>query len=344
MNTLQFDLNEVVSKEIQEQIESLEQIIQKQQEQLSKLLYKKTELERSVGEVKNFIDLIEPIKSAYLAITPTPETSDSFAKTKQHNQYLFFEDVLKTLFGIYPERKGWYFAGSLATHLAVNFYSNKETVIKLVKLLIDDSAKIVTFITNYRMPFDYTKDEVMNYAISPQYCTNGAVFGIGRYWMEYGAGKQNMPHDLIMQNPFILEDDIFNQIVESIKKGVSNYYYFFRLPEYANISIERIQVLGECLLNINKGHLNYEEIQAFISKNLKHFNEKTLDFFYKMVRPDNHFNTLHWEKFPVSYQKKFLFEKPFNEVFKLLSDYSCKWSEIEKFNFFKEYTAINQVS
>ena len=204
---------------------------------------------------------------------------------------------------------------------------------------MSDCTKDVLFIESFKMPFDYTKEEVIQYVREPNYNTNGCIFGIGQYWIEYGAGKTNMPHDLIMRSPCILQDDVFEMLLSSIKRRTPNYYYLFALPKHnKNISSEQLILLGECLIGMETRILNYDEVNKFISENLRNFNNKTLDFLYGLIQSDNQFKTLHWEKFPNEYQMRFLKTRPLDEILKLLTNYSCTWSVEQKESFLREFT------
>ena len=150
-----------------------------------------------------------------------------------------------------------------------------------------------------------------------------------------------MPHDLIMKNPFILEKDVFDVLINSINKKASNYYYLFSLPIHnKNISEDQIIKMGECLKGLPLSVLDYADVKQFINNNLKLFNNNTLDYLYSLTKSDNQFNTLHWEKFPDKYQMKFLKSKDMNEVLKILTNYSCTWTIEQKESFLKEYTSF----
>lgn len=333
-DSLEIDLNEFAAKQIAEKIDSLEKELINARNKNSEQYKELTTLKKQVDNSKIALGLLDYLR-------------DEFAKIKQseedkQNQFLFIEGILLNIFNIKKEANGWYCSGNdgeLAPHLAVNFYSKKEIVIDLLKIIMIDSSKEVSFIKSFKMPFDYTKEEVLQYVKEPKYNTNGCVFGIGQYWIEYGAGKINMPHDLIMKNPFILEDDVFETLLASIKKKVSNYYYLFALPKHnKNISKNQIISLGECLTSIETKVLNYEEVNGFISENLKSFNNKTLNFLFNLIQTDNQFKALHWEKFPNEYQMRFLKGKTLDEILKMLTNYSCTWTIEQKQSFLKEFT------
>lgn len=341
-NLLGFDLNEVATKAISEKISTLEADLAAAREAMSDQFSAITTLNKKVSESKIALGLLDHLRNEFANIKRGPDDSGGYYDSKQKNQFLFIERVLLYLFNVKKEtNSGWLSSrsdGALAPYLAVNFYRNKAIIIDLLKVLMPNCEKEVSFIQAFKMPYDYPKEAVMRYVKAPQYNTNGAVFGVSNFWIEAGADEKNMPHDLIMQSPFILEDDVFDALLLSIKKKVSNYYYLFALPKYnKNISPEQVVALGEQLLEIETSVLNYDTVNDFIVENLKRFSDKTLDFLYSKIQSDNQFKTLHWEKFPNAYQMRFLKGKNLNEVLSILSQYHCKWTEDEKRTFLKEF-------
>lgn len=340
-NLLEIDLNEFVSKQISEKIGSLEKELINTRNKNSEQYKEIIALKKQVDNSKTALGLFDYLRDEFSKITESEHDDKGYYNSKHKNQFLFIEKILDNIFNIKKEAIGWYSIrndGRLSAHLAVNFYSNKNIVIDLLKIIMVDWSNEVSFIKSFKMPFDYPKEDVIQYVKAPNYNTNGCIFGITPYWVEYGAGKTNMPHDLIMKNPFILENDVFEILLKSIKGKTSNYYYLFALPKYnKNISNEQLIALGECLIDIKTEVLNYDIVKEFITENLKNFNNKTLDFLYKLIQSDNQYNTLHWEKFPNEYQMRFLKEKPLNEVLKLLTNYNCTWTIEQKESFLKEY-------
>lgn len=341
-NLLEIDLNEFASKQITKKIDGLEKELTNYRNINSEQYKEITALKKEVGNSKKALGLLDYLRDEFTKIKQSEEDSNGWFKSKQQNQFIFIDNILLNIFNIKKEADGWYCSrsdGKLAPHLAINFYSKKEVVIDLLKILMPDYSMEVSFIKSFKMPFDYSKEDVINYVENPKYNTNGCIFGISQYWIEYGSGKTNMPHDLIMKNPFILEDDVFEVLLNSIKKKVSNYPYLFALPKHnKNISKEQLVQLGECLTNIYTEVLNYNEVNTFISENLKYFNNKTLDFLYNLIKSDNQFKALHWEKFPTEYQMLFLKSKNLDEILKILTNYGCAWTIEQKESFLKEFT------
>ncbi len=349
-NILNIDLNEIVSKEIVEKFKSYEKQIYNLEEKLTKSKSNEDKLLKKVEKSETLINLVNYLKDTYSKIKGTPKDKDGYGeKSKERNQFEFIEKILLTFFNITPEYKGWTYihcgGGTLKVQLVINYYSNKEILINLLKVLLPENDSlffnnnIISFIESFKMPFHWSKQDVLEYVKSPKYNTNGAIYGISSFWIEAGAGKSNMPHDLIMSNKHILESDIFNELLSTIKtKRSADYHYLFALPKYnSNITKEQIIQLGECLLVLTKDKLFYDHIKEFIGTNIMNFNNETLDYLYTFINSDNQYKTTYWENFSHNYQMKFLMSKPIDELLKILTSYNNKWTNEEKEEFLKKY-------
>lgn len=332
---LNIDLNDLVNKEIRERIEDLEKRI----EQLWKSIQEKDLLINNqkvlIDDNKLVTDLFWKFRQSFSGLKPTPKDSLGYEKTLVYHQFEFISNILENLFSIKKE-SNYQDDTSLAINLAVNYYKNKETVINVLKLLMSNADRMTSVIESFKMPYDYSKDEVLKFVKNPQYNTNGVMFGINRYWTERGASKENMPYDLIMKHPNFLDADVFDQMLETIKTRNHNSEYFFEITKYnKNITKEHISKIGNLFIDFK--FFNGDLICNFIKSNLDHFDRKTLDFFYTKITIDNQFKMLHWENFPVEYQQRFLMNKPFEEILKILNTYSCKWTIDQKEELLKKY-------
>lgn len=341
METLNIDLNELVTKEINDKISELEKTIATYREQLNEQWSINKKLEKKVEESIIANQLLDFLRNEFSKITSSKVDNGGWYDSKQKNQYMFIKNTLANIFGVKEEYNGWLSHrsdGTLRSYLAVNYYSNKEVVINLLKAIMPDHNSAVEFIKFFVMPFDYGKNEVLKYVKAPSYNTNGCIFGINQYWYEAREAQGgNMPHDLIMQNTQILKEDVFNELLETIRKRKTNWYYLFALPKYnKNISNDQIKQLGELLIDMKKNELDQENLKGFISDNILLLNNKTLDFLYSLINTDNQFSYLNWQRFPVEYQMRFLKAKTFEEVYKILTNYDCKWTIQQKEDFLKQ--------
>lgn len=339
MKTLQFDLNELVSKEIGLKIESLEKRLEQSQKIIQEKNTQICDLQKKVKKSETVLSIIDFLRTKYSEIKEGIHDKGDWYDSRAKLKFLFIEKIMLNFYGISKEANGWLSSrscGSLAGYLAVNYYKNKQQVIDLLKVFGDDD-KSVNFIESFKMPYDYPKEDAVNYVKDPKYNTNGCIFGISQYWVESGCGKSNMPHSLIQMNPLILEDDVFSELINSINKKVSNFYYLFGLPEYNRPSEKQIQLMGETLIDMPTKHFKEDTIKRFIKNNLCKFNDKTLDYLYGLTTAENQFSLLHWENFPTEYQMKYLNSLPFDKVWVTLNNYSCKWTTDDKEKFLKKY-------
>ena len=339
-NLLDVDLNDFVTKKVTKKIKSLEKQLKDSNDKNYDLYNQINNLKKEVDASKITLTLLHYLRDEFAKIKCGESDSGGWYDSKEKNQFVFIKKILLNVFNIKEEYGGWKSCrsyGTLGLYLAINYYNHKEVLINLIKTLIPDYFKIVSVIESFKMPYDYTKDEVISYVENPLYNTNGCIFGGSEYWVESGATlKTNMPHDLIMKNPHILEDDVFEMLLETIYKRSSHYYYLFALPEYnKNISDKQIILLGEALIDLGKNVLEYDNVKKFINDNIKKFSNRTLDFLFQFIQYENNYGMFYWATFPNEYQMKFLFDKKLNEVLRILNN--CTWSLEEKENFLKRY-------
>jgi hypothetical protein len=344
MELLNIDLNEVASQAISEKVSSLESQIESLQNSVYSQRSKIAELEKeTIGHV-NVMSFLTIIRSTYASIKKSDEDSGGWYDSKAKNQYKFISEILKVFYGINAEQNGWCCFrsdGNLRTHIAVNYYNAKNKVCDLLRVLYDDSSSDINFIMQFKMPYDWDRGKIKSYAQSPKYNTNGSMFGVSQFWMQSGAEEINVPHDLMMRSPFILEDDIFGTVLTTITNNRGEFKSLFALPIYnTNISKDQIQQLGKCLPKIEPRTWN-DTIKSFISKFIKEFCDETLTFLKQFATKDNQFKTLHWKNFPAKYQAEFLKEMPFVEALKAVNDYSCDLTTEEKSALLREILTVS---
>jgi hypothetical protein len=344
MELLNIDLNEIASQAISEKVSSLESQVQQLQTTIQSQNKIISVLEKDANEYVSVLVVLDTLRDHYSSIKQGESDSGGWYDSKAKNQFKFISEILKVLYGIDKEYGGWYCYrsdGSLRSHLAVNYYNSKEKVCELLRVLYDDSANDINYIMAFKMPFDWEKEKIKEYALSPKYNTNSSIFGISQFWMEYGAGEKNTPHDLIMRSPYILEDDVFGIILTTIRNKRAEYKYLFALPEYnKNISKDKIQQLGRTLINIDRG-LWDDTIKSFARKFLKDFCDKTLTHLKLLATNDNQFNVLHWKNFPAKYQAEFLKVMPFDSALKALNEGHCDLTPEEKASLIREILTVS---
>ena len=351
LDELQIDLNEFISQKVKDNIFSLEEEItelkKRNNTQAKELDIIRTERKK----YENSLTLLTYIQRNFSNIKETTE-EDEWHGSKKENQYNYIEKILLNIFNIKQEQNGWYCHrndGTLVTHLAINYYHNKDIVINLLNVLLpennsiydNNTTYIISSIKNFKMPYDYDKQDILKFVKNPHRCTNGEYFGINKYWIDYGATKdKNTPYDLLMRNPHILDEDVFEIILEKLrcKNQYSEHYLLYVLPKYNHLlSKEHIELMGECLLNIPKTFFKYDTIKDFIITNILKFNNKTLDYLYQFIGIANYHEQIYWGCFPVEYQMKYLKDSKTIDILKMLTERNCKWTLEEQEKFLREY-------
>ena len=229
MELLNIDLNEIASQAISEKVSSLQSYIESLEKKIYLHVTKITELEKEKKDYESIMPLLNRIREMYAAIKSSEPDSGGWYESKAKLQYKFIKAVLSVFYGINQEQNGWYSHrsdGNLKTHLAVN-YNSRPKVCELLRILYDNSEADVNFIMGFKMPYDWNKEKIKAHVINPKYNTNGSMIGISEFWINSGAGESNVPHDLIMKSPYILEDDIFGAVLITIKNQRSEWYTLF---------------------------------------------------------------------------------------------------------------------
>lgn len=335
---LEIDLNEYVSKEIREQINSLNERI----ETLNKEKYDKSReiktlthtLEQTKKENKDSLFLIEQLRESYNSLAPIKKTEDSYGKDLKQVKFEFICDIFNNFFNITPTYTSMGERG-LSFMLTISFYKHKELLLSILELIAKDDKYIdFKLIKERKLPEDWTDEQIKKRIIDVVYNANGQMFGCPTYW----NGNSNLPLNLILKDKRVVEYEIWVELLNTIKQKKSNYYYLFAIHKYNPYLTEKhIEELGEVLIELPKNVYTISEIENFINTNLKNFNKKTLDYFFELITKHNQFNVFNWQKFPVDYQMKYLYSLDFNTVFEVINKYDCKWSVEEKETFLENY-------
>lgn len=337
-NLLGIDLNEVANEAISKKINDLEAENDLLGTDIAALKSQLRTVNKKFEEYKSNSKLVmtvfQNIRNTYAALKSAPETRDSYAKSLDMVKYEFIRDIMLFIFGV-KEAHG-YVKGSLGRNLAANFYDNKNDVISILDLLGQEEnhfQSVQSKIREFVHPKDFTKEQVMKYAKSPNYNTNGNHNGYDPLIKGYG-----IPHDMIQSNPIMIEDDVFTEVIESIRNRRGTYNLLFDMHKNASLSDSQIKLMGDLVPVLLLEKRKSDEMTRFTEKNLHKFNDSTIRvLFDNYASKDNQFKTFHWEKFPVKYQHEYLLKRPIQEVLGVISHYSCSWSDKEKDEFLKRY-------
>lgn len=315
---LNFDLNEIASTEIKAKISSLENTVGRLVKENEQLLIDRKNLKKKSVLNENFSFLTGNIVAQWLGCKTTL------------NKCQYIEAIMLCIFNIKKTYR-FYDSAGLIRNLAINYYDHKEELIHIALLL--DLERFTEDITKFKMPCDWSKDQIMNYVKLPHYCTNGEIYGAGRYYFEHDS---NTPHDLVQGNTYIIEPDVFDEIIKTIEDKVPNSIYLYTIPKYNKaMPKEQIQRLGRTLIN-HQGEF-YDIIKSFIADNMESFDDETLEYFYSKISHDNQFKTFHWQNFPVRYQQRYLQEKQLKEILSVITNSNCKWTDQQKEDFLRDY-------
>ena len=205
-----------------------------------------------------------------------------------------------------------------------NYYSNKELVIELLKVLKIDMPKNIH---DFRLPIDWTEKELdMFFETIPMHVNcNGCSFSDNlRFWkpncLDNVATMVNrqyseIPWQFVLRNPLIKKEKYLKQIGEhAFKSGKtyrsSNWDKFFKLPDYQELSAEEKQIILDNMSNVDLTTLSSEELKNFILDNVELIkDEDFLTQIYKKYSDSYTFsykNTLF--KFPYSFIVRFIEE------------------------------------
>ncbi len=324
---LNIDVNEYITEKFAAEMEGLEDSLNEAYAKIHKQRNFIKQLEETIAGTVSLSELLAIIREHYNSIKRGESDSGGWYDSKAKNQFLYIEKLMLDIFGI-EKAYGWFSTrgdGRLKTYLAINYYDHKDEVMTLVEVLAEDWRTTNAFIKSFVMPYDYEREDVIAYLKSPHYCTNGIIYSVGQYWVDRGAGKENMPHNLILQSPYIVEPDVFKILIDTVKNKRGKYYYLYALTKYNDaVSDEQIIELGECLIGEKFTSLRESSIEGFVKGNMLKFNTKTLDYLYGLASGDNHFRLLHWERFPAEYQEKYILDMDIESALAALGNYSCK--------------------
>lgn len=343
---LGLDLNEIANKAIQEKINELEGENESLHNKLNELSKENHSLNNELDSTKEHnqqtLNIFEGFRKTYKELQPIQETRDSYGESINRVRYKYIVQLMKLVYGVSTNHTDHF--GGLATNLAVAFYNNKSELITILNLLNVDgeqslfSSSFVAKIRDFVMPYDYSKEKILEYVKNPKYNTNFCMRGIEAL-TQYGC----IPHDIIQQSPFIADEDVFEELIQSIEKKRGESYMLFEVyKNNRSITDKHIKVIGRYVLKnmpqSGRSSGMADSVKNFLKDNLPKLETDTIDKLFELYcSHDNQFKLLHWENFPIEYQYKYLLGKPFSEVLKITNNYSCKWTDEQKEEFYSQY-------
>jgi hypothetical protein len=186
----------------------------------------------------------------------------------------------------------------------------------------------------YKMPYEYNQEEIDIFlnTIHNHYVCNGCILkdNIGFFYTEFARNKFNvkeclkhsyseLPWQLILRNPLLVEEKNFNKILRLLKKKETHSQYFYAISKYQEISKEQALEMFKCL---PKGEL-FDFHKIFVSKNVFLLRENVeLATMFKDKISNNKYSQFYFTSYPLEYQVEYI--------------KNCKYSYYEKLELIKK--------
>ena len=218
-------------------------------------------------------------------------------------------------------------------------YNNKCDILNICDML---NIEYPEWYINYKMPYDYDINTVKLFLkkLSSAYVTNSCIYennigffsrNINRYQCnENELIKNEMYHDipwqLFLKNKLLLNDDIWNIILDKINKEADNSYYFFAIDLYQKLDNNKLKQLFD--LAINSRH---SEAKDYIKRHmelLKYYNDIAEQF--KDEISFENYKGVHFSKFPKNMQIDYLKKLCIKNLNIALEDSRCELTNNEK--------------
>ncbi|MFE6075670.1 hypothetical protein ACFVQB_14455 [Paenibacillus sp. NPDC057886] len=205
--------------------------------------------------------------------------------------------------------------------LIVKYYPDKDKIFALFDLF---DIEYPQWAKSYKLPFDYGKDE-LNMIFSKlhkMYVCNGCIYdhNMGFHYTYISRHKGNLenlfekesyveiPWNLLLLNPLLIQDEYFKLIIDSIAKKESQSEYFFKIQDYQQISDKQAKELFNYL---PKKKL-FEVHRVFVKNNASLISTNSdLAEQFKDQMTDNQYGDFYYLNFPFKYQKEFILKSNF---------------------------------
>jgi hypothetical protein len=199
------------------------------------------------------------------------------------------------------------------------FYSNKETVIEILKMF---DVKLPDKIENFRLPIDWNEEELDMFfdTVNNHVNCNGCTFEDNlRFWGRkslddvktqcYKSGYSEIPWQYVLRNPLIKKEKYLKKIGQNAFTPW-RWNNFYRIDKYQDLSEEEIKII---LNNIDYTKMkNKGDVEEFVLRHLKLIeNDAFLEKIY----------SLFYSSYEFRYQKKIL-DMPYKYILKWACD--CK--------------------
>ena len=253
------ELKDLMKAELDEetthQLEYDKKIIEVRDAEIKRLKARVTELENSLTELKNTV----MDDKALLMIGKVLKE-----KINKDNLNKFVEFLFDKEDNEYSEH--------IDIQLMCNYYSHKEGILNLLDYF---DIERVPNIENFRLPIDYTEEEIA-VIVKNVYCTsncNGSYYKDNLRYTRQSLIKpvksvssyDNIMWQYVLQNPFVLNH--LEEIASNLK--YSKYSIFAHVDEYQELTDEQKKILLKGLTpEMFKRKDDFKEWQAFAYRNI----------------------------------------------------------------------------
>lgn len=245
-NFLDIDINEIVNKEIADKISQQDDIISKLREKIGKLNAE-----------------IESLKYENKTIKKDSDTLIEIINALRNNQSLDVDYFLSSLIGLKPTLNLSY-----DTHydyeyfILVKYYNDKDFVIKFLNFL---GHKVSFEKAHFKLGRDYTKEELISKLYCPAFLTNGCMLNYS--WATF---PDQIPYSEYFINPLIIDLDVFNTILDTIKNKRGEWQILLNIPKYTNLTNIQINQIFDAIDFQNCDSRNKKNIiyciRSFVNK------------------------------------------------------------------------------
>jgi hypothetical protein len=328
------DFNDLFTREVKARVTVLEKLLQEKQENNESLTKELDSYKASMSK----LDLSE----SFLDVLRRTYTSTDL--------YGILCKLVEAIYG--------YKAANIADEVkkfdikvSINLYPYKKEAVELIKLI--EPLYDISYIESFLMPRDYSKEHLMKIISNPheidirelldRYNSEWLINPMGKSFM---TGRLNTPYPLLMENPYILDDEVFDLIISKASNYAATFWnYLFVLLLLANpkLSAEQSRRIGEIIgrrmpsymlsrtsIMLRPYSSNIAEyLLGLIVSNLHKFDFKTLDSMYDAM---NYGIKIKWHEFPYPYQVKFIESLNAESAFECLSSSHCNWVYEDRIN------------
>lgn len=333
--TLSVTIESLVEEEVQRRISDVKE----------ELKITKSKLTKSKNEIR---DLKEDIVK-YKEIADNVE-SFNFLKSSVNDSNII--DVLKS-FKLktsdieFSSRHMYFDRAAVWMKAIIMFYPEKERALGLMKFF---DIQMPDWAGNFRMPYDFTKEEIKyivdhieeNSISNSCYLSDNMGFYCERMKSNMGSvkprdswSKGSIPWQYLLKNKYLLDDEIFNIVIEKMKKAKSHTEYLYAISTYQYVDDKKLARMMECLEN-NKNW--YHPQKNFVEQNggmcIRTFPNLARSFANKMSKEKS--DSFYFGNYPLNMQVDFLTKQSKSDQLILIArmeiEKEDKLTLFEKFN------------